>query len=360
MSSPFTPTLLTWYAQNGRHHLPWQKNSWYARLVSEVMLQQTQVATVIPYFERFMNAFPTPRDLARAPDDQVMALWAGLGYYSRARNLLKAVRTVVDDYAGNFPKTAKELTALPGIGPSTAGAVSAFVNNERAVMMDGNAKRVIARVFGIEGYPGQTVFEKQLWAQGLELLPAQAQMPAYTQALMDMGALICKRRPECPACPMSDFCRSYLTGRTAEIPGKKPKKERPVRHAVIVFYFYEDCLWVQKRLDKGVWQDLWVPPMIECEPQADALAVLEAHRELGEPVFRWTEQALTHDFSHYRLILYPVVCEMRDGPWRTALTRVAPEQIQAFALPSPIRKLYEKIEPVRKIKTQGLSLMMGK
>ena len=189
----FADAIIGWHEACGRHDLPWQVEDWYPRLVSEVMLQQTQVVSVLPKYEAFMTAFPTPECLAAAPDDDVMALWAGLGYYSRARNLLKAVRIIVNEMGGRCPETAAELEKLPGLGPSTAGAVAAFAFRERAVMADGNAQRVLARVFMVEGNAAQPGFVKEIRTLAASLLPSSELMPTYTRALMDFGAMLCKR-----------------------------------------------------------------------------------------------------------------------------------------------------------------------
>lgn len=248
----FADAIIGWHEACGRHDLPWQVEDWYPRLVSEVMLQQTQVVSVLPKYEAFMTAFPTPECLAAAPDDDVMALWAGLGYYSRARNLLKAVRIIVNEMGGRCPETAAELEKLPGLGPSTAGAVAAFAFRERAVMADGNAQRVLARVFMVEGNAAQPGFVKEIRTLAASLLPSSELMPTYTQALMDFGAMLCKRNPDCGACPLADCCGARLAGRVADFPGRKPRRERPVRHAVMVFAFAENGLWLRRRTEKGV------------------------------------------------------------------------------------------------------------
>lgn len=345
METKFTKTLLAWHAACGRHDLPWQvRDDWYARILSEVMLQQTQVKTVIPYFERFMAAYPTAADLAAADDEDVMALWAGLGYYSRARNLLKAVRTVMTEWNGECPPDAASLATLPGIGPSTAGAVSAFVNKERSIMADGNAKRVIARVFAIPGHPGLRSFEDAVWKKAGELLPESAEMPAYTQGLMDMGALVCRRNPDCGACPMEDFCLARVRGLQAEIPGRKPRKERPVRHALAWFILDEDAVWVKKQDGRGVWHALWIPPMTEFDP-VDGYS-MEVPAEFASVVAS-TKAApvITHDFSHYRLEIYPVVCRLVPGTVPGGLTRLPLDALDSLALPSPVRAFLSGFEP---------------
>ena len=244
------------------------------------MLQQTQVVSVLPKYEAFMTAFPTPERLAAAPDDDVMALWAGLGYYSRARNLLKAVRIIVNEMGGRCPETAAELEKLPGLGPSTAGAVAAFAFRERAVMADGNAQRVLARVFMVEGNATQPAFVKEIRTLAASLLPSSDLMPTYTQALMDFGAMLCKRNPDCGACPLADCCGARLAGRVADFPGRKPRRERPVRHAVMVFAFAENGLWLRRRTEKGVWHGLWTPPLRQQDEPVESADPLSVCPEL--------------------------------------------------------------------------------
>lgn len=211
----FAERLTAWQRVHGRHDLPWQRtNRPYERWVSEIMLQQTQVATVVPYFERFMERFPTVDDLARADEDEVLRYWAGLGYYSRGRNLRRAACEVLERFDGVMPERFDDLVSLPGIGESTAAAVSAFACGERRAMTDGNAKRVVARVYAIEGAVGSSAFERAVKAKCLEILPAEADMADYTQGLMDLGAMLCRRRkPACGACPLEDLCAARAAGR---------------------------------------------------------------------------------------------------------------------------------------------------
>lgn len=334
----FTYQLLEWHKSNGRHQLPWQKtDNWYTRLLSEVMLQQTQVATVIPYFERFIAHYPDAQSLAAAPDEEVMALWAGLGYYSRCRNLLRAVREIVFERHSEVPSSAAEWAQLPGVGLSTAGAIASFVTSERAVMCDGNAKRSLSRVFGVEGYPGEKTFESTLWEIAGQLLPESADMPAYTQALMDFGALLCKRKPLCERCPMSEFCFAFRCGRTAEIPGRKPRRERPVRYATARFMFSADSVWLQKRSEKGVWKDLWVPAFSDFtlhDAEEGPRTGVASEDVLSET--RWAD--FVHDFTHFRLIVHPVLVELRAGAVPEGMTAVSLDAPWP-ALPAPVKTL---------------------
>ena len=347
----FTSRLLAWYRENGRYSLPWQKNfDWYPRLLSEVMLQQTQVKTVIPKFEAFMEKYPTPEALALAADDDVMALWAGLGYYSRARNLLKAVRVVVNDLGGVCPSTAGGLARLPGIGPSTAGAIASFVFRERAVMADGNAQRVLSRIFCVEGTTADTAFKKEIWALAESLLPDADEMPRYTQALMDFGALRCTRNPKCEGCPMEDVCGARLADRVTDYPAKKKKRERPVRHLAVVFPFAGNEVWLRKKDGKGVWRDLWVPLTAEVDGEPDRDRIPQLCGLPDEFVDRRVVMdMLVHDFTHYRVLIYPVAADVRkqalpeDGLW------IAPEADGSVGMPSPIAKLLEDIRSYRRM-----------
>ena len=224
----FAAALLGWFDVSGRKHLPWQQRiTPYRVWVSEIMLQQTQVATVIPYYERFMQRFPEVQALAAAPEDEVLHLWTGLGYYARARNLLQASRRIVADHGGEFPDTLEAVQALPGIGRSTAGAILAISKSQRHPILDGNVKRVLTRYFGIQGFPGETAVERQLWSLADACTPAE-RVADYTQAIMDLGATVCVRsRPLCVVCPMHDSCVARREGMQALLPTPRPRKERP-------------------------------------------------------------------------------------------------------------------------------------
>lgn len=220
----FSARLIAWQHRHGRHHLPWQVREPYLVWLSEIMLQQTQVATVLDYYPRFTTRFPTVQALAAAPQDEVLSLWQGLGYYSRARNLHKAAQQVVSGFGGVFPSSRRELETLCGVGRSTAAAIAAFAFHQREAILDGNVKRVLCRVFARDGNPADKKFENQLWALAESLLPSeQENMPAYTQGLMDLGATVCKRsKPLCGKCPMAEICQAKAQNRTAVLPRKKP------------------------------------------------------------------------------------------------------------------------------------------
>jgi A/G-specific adenine glycosylase len=304
-SSPIAQRLLAWFDSAGRKDLPWQKDPTPYRVwVSEIMLQQTQVATVIPFYERFMARFPDVHALAAAPIDEVLHLWTGLGYYARARNLHRTARIIVTEHHGHFPRTLEAMQALPGIGRSTAGAILALSQSARYPILDGNAKRVLARHFGVEGYPGDKQVEAELWALADRCTPAE-RVAHYTQAIMDLGAMLCVRsRPLCMACPLRDTCVAYREGRQEALPTPRPKRQRPHRtaHALIVVRA-DGAVWLEQRPPRGIWGGLWTFPQFE--------TVEEAHAYLARiGTARAESQALppySHAFTHYDLTLHPLI-----------------------------------------------------
>lgn len=340
----FVARLLPWFDGHGRHDLPWQHpRTPYRVWLSEIMLQQTQVATVVPYFLKFLAVFPTLSDLAAASNDQVMAQWAGLGYYARARNLHAAAQRCVDQHGGELPRDFDALHALPGIGRSTAGAILSQAWNDRFAILDGNVKRVLARYHGIEGFPGLPAVEKVLWALAqlhVEHVPDK-RLADYTQAQMDLGATVCTRsRPACVICPLQDDCVARREGRSDQLPTPKPSKVLPEREAVaLLLRDAQGRVLLQKRPDTGIWAQLWTLPQADSGTalqdwfDAHVLGSLEDAEEL--PV-------LQHTFSHYRLhlqILSRRVDGLRgDAP---ALRWVAAADLPALGLPAPIRKLLD-------------------
>lgn len=302
----FVSQVLDWFDQHGRHDLPWQKNPEPYRVwVSEIMLQQTQVSTVIPYFQRFMDRFPGVEDLAAADTDQVLHLWTGLGYYARARNLHKAAQIVSRDYQGRFPGSVDELQALPGIGRSTAGAIAALAMNIQAPILDGNVKRVLTRYFAINGWPEKTAVKNQLWEIAEQLAPAR-RVAHYTQAMMDLGATVCLRsKPLCQQCPLAADCQAFKQQLTAEIPGKKPRKTLPVKSTRMhIIRNKQGEVLLQKRPPQGIWGSLYSLPEGEMASKQPADA-LPAGIELGQGKIR-PLPALRHTFSHYHLDIEPM------------------------------------------------------
>jgi len=302
----FAQQLLTWFDQHGRHDLPWQLDPTPYRVwVSEIMLQQTQVATVIPYFERFMQRFPDVEALASAETDQVLHLWTGLGYYARARNLHKAAKTVVENHAGEFPNTVEALSELDGIGRSTAGAITAISMGVRAAILDGNVKRVLARYHCIGGWPEQSSTKKELWSICESLTPTE-RVADYTQAIMDLGATVCKRsKPACDACPFESDCAANQQGRIAEFPGRKPRKAIPTK-SVAMFILQNDAgeVLLEKRPAEGIWGSLYsLPESADAESPPDWGKAAEKGRPTA------TLDVVRHSFSHYHLDITPVLFE---------------------------------------------------
>jgi A/G-specific adenine glycosylase len=343
----FTQRLLAWFEIHGRHNLPWQQNPTPYRVwVSEVMLQQTQVATVIPYYERFMARFPDVASLAAAPLDEVLHLWTGLGYYARARNLRACAQVLVAEHAGEFPEDIEAVTALPGIGRSTAGAILALSRGQRQPILDGNVKRVLARVFGIAGDPGSAAVVARLWAQAEACTPT-LKVGAYTQAIMDLGATVCSRAPACTVCPMSPGCVAALEGRQAELPSPKQKRLRGSREATLLIAETGSdgtmAVLVERRPAAGLWGGLWSPPQFESE-----FAALDwCRREIGEPESPSHGLApIHHAFTHFDLRLNPLRVRCRPNPAvhegddRLWYRLGDPPRV---GLPQPIRQLFERL-----------------
>ena len=312
----FANALLAWFDVHGRKHLPWQQQiSSYRVWISEIMLQQTQVATVIPYYERFMERFPDVRALAAAEDDEVLHMWTGLGYYARARNLLKAARIIVAEHGGEFPETLDEVQALPGIGRSTAGAILAISKSQRHPILDGNVKRVLTRCFGIEGFPGETAIERKLWSIADDCTPAQ-RVAHYTQAIMDLGATVCVRsRPACVVCPMRELCVARREGMQAVLPTPKPRKERRERTAYAAILQRADgAVLLERRPPAGIWGGLWTFPQFE----AREAAVEWLERRTGESgLATLALPSYSHSFTHFDLTLEPLL--VRDAREQSAI-----------------------------------------
>lgn len=346
----FAQRLITWQKAQGRHDLPWQQQrNRYRVWVSEIMLQQTQVTTVIPYFLRFMQRFPDVVSLASAPTDDVLALWAGLGYYARARNLHKAAQQVMEKFSGEMPSSAEALETLPGIGRSTAAAIVSLADDVAAPILDGNVKRVFARHAAIGGWPGNNQTLKKLWLLAEKHMPTQ-QAQAYNQGLMDLGSEVCRRsKPLCERCPLAEDCEARRLGRIAEFPASRPKKVQPQKSAV--FLWLEDetgAIWLQQRPPSGVWGGLW------CLPQFKDLAALQealaehwgvsSATQVGAINELVAQAPVQHVFSHYKLRLEPY--KLRLGPDQKTLT-IAEEkaafvplkQLAEYGLPAPIEKM---------------------
>jgi A/G-specific adenine glycosylase len=297
----FARRLVAWHRRHGRHDLPWQKDrDPYRVWLSEIMLQQTQVATVLPYYARFLQRLPTVADLARAPVDEVMALWAGLGYYARARNLHACAQRVVQQHGGRFPATAEALGRLPGIGPSTAAAIAAFCHDQRGAILDGNVKRVLARHWAIEGHAGQAGVARILWDRARLELPPAASVARYTQAVMDLGATVCTRAsPACERCPVAESCEARRQGRQGELPAGRPPRERPLRTAHVLVALSGRSVLLHKRAPEGIWGGL------VCLPQFESLAALKrAAQSLGTGKARLEAMPpRRHELTHLSLAI---------------------------------------------------------
>ena len=341
--SDFSRRLIRWHKRNGRHDLPWQNTTDPYRVwLSEIMLQQTQVATATPYYLRFLQHFPTLAELAAAPVGEVMALWSGLGYYARARNLHACAQVVMEQHGGQFPTLPEQLAALPGIGPSTANSIATFCFGAAAPILDGNVKRVLTRAFGIEGFPGHTIVEKRLWALAEELMPAK-HGGTYNQAQMDLGATLCTRsKPRCGDCPLSEICVAHIDGRQAELPHRKPRREIPQRAVTLLILRHNNEVLLEQRPPHGIWGGLWSLPElaigISAENFADDRYACRINGVSPAPT-------RTHSFTHFRLDIQPLICDVTPRPsaMEAGTVWLALDAIDSAALPAPIKKLLSEL-----------------
>lgn len=340
IDSAFSTAVLEWFEQHGRKDLPWQKNiNPYRVWVSEIMLQQTQVSTVMDYFQRFMQALPTVQQLASASEDEVLHLWTGLGYYTRARNLHKASKIIVQHYAGKFPRSVEELSALPGIGRSTAGAIASISMGIRAPILDGNVKRVLTRYKAIRGYPGTTQNTQKLWLLADKLTPDH-QVNHYTQAMMDLGATLCTRsKPSCLLCPIQKGCQAHLLGTPTAFPEPKPRKTLPERERLMLLIADQNNqLLLYKRPSTGLWGGLWSFPEFEDKQQLHDF--LQQHQLTIENQTQLN--SISHTFSHFQLHLEPWLLRtsqqqhgIAEGNWVWYNLADAPK----LGLAAPVKKL---------------------
>lgn len=342
----FRKQTLAWYDQHGRKTLPWQQGKTAYRVwLSEVMLQQTQVATVIPYFERFTERFPDVTTLAHADTDEVLHLWTGLGYYARARNLHKAAQDVVSRFGGEFPKEPEALESLPGVGRSTAAAIASSVYGVRAAILDGNVKRVLSRFFALDDWPGSTQGTKALWQWSEQLTP-ETRVADYNQVMMDLGALICTRsKPKCLDCPLAKKCLAFQTDRVSELPKSKPKKEKPIKTLHMAMLQIPDGrVFLSQRPPSGIWGGLY------SFAEFDSYEGIETSLS-GQAIHRlqpW--QTFRHTFSHYHLDITPVHVLLEEanmaigepnGVWFNPHLLDGDEQ--QLGLPAPIKTLLRKL-----------------
>ncbi len=352
------PALIDWHARSGRHDLPWQRDrSPYRVWISEIMLQQTQVATVVPYFERFVARFPSLTELAAAPLDEVLHLWSGLGYYARARNLHRAAQRIVVEHGGDLPRDLEALCALPGIGRSTAGAILSLAAGQRHPILDGNVRRVLVRVFGIEAESGSRAIERRLWTIAEACTPRTA-VDTYNQAIMDVGATVCvRRRPACPLCPLRRVCSAHATGRQSELPRPRRRPGRAARRRrevwMLVAVDGQGAVLLERRPPRGLWGGLWSLPEFASEEAAIGYARARLRgAALARP--QWRPRPLgviEHAFTHFDLTIRPLVadcegaCARVDEPsqqrwchpqdWRAGRARLG--------LPAPVRTLLDAV-----------------
>ncbi|MGR9114404.1 MAG: A/G-specific adenine glycosylase [Gammaproteobacteria bacterium] len=340
----FQQKLLSWFDRYGRKDLPWQKQlTPYRVWVSEIMLQQTQVATVIPYYNKFIESFPTVEDLAEAPIDDVLHHWSGLGYYARARNLHKSARLIVEQ--GIFPDNLDQLMKLPGIGQSTAGAILSIAFKKSHPILDGNVKRVLTRFQGISGWPGDNNVAKTLWAASAYYTPIE-RVSDYTQAMMDLGATLCTRsRPNCSACPLHSHCFARIENKTAELPTSKPVRKQPVKQVYFLYLTDRDNrTLLEQRPAAGIWGGLWSLPEFDSIESAQTWCLthhINIVRQRSLAVQR-------HTFSHYHLDYTPL-CIQTDNPKNFVMEArqtvwYKPEQIQSLALAAPIKRLLQQTQ----------------
>ena len=342
----FQRAVLAWYDEHGRKDLPWQKKiTPYRVWISEIMLQQTQVSTVIPYFERFMQRFPDVATLAAAPSDEVLHHWTGLGYYARARNLHKASKQIVNEFAGKFPKDIESLISLPGIGRSTAGAIASISMQLRAPILDGNVKRVLSRFYAIAGWPGERAVEQQLWRVAEELTP-EDRLRDYTQVMMDLGATLCTRsKPRCSECPLQKQCIAHRNSTQHEYPGRKPKKTIPVKSTVMLLLENADgAILLEQRPPSGLWGGLWCPP--QTDSHDDIAQTLKSLNLSGDNIVTLTP--FRHTFSHFHLDITPIRIRVRPNE-RSVADALHQRWILAHSpgrlgLAAPVKKLLSQLQ----------------
>jgi A/G-specific adenine glycosylase len=340
--SGFAEQIIAWQRRHGRHDLPWQSTRDPYRIwLSEVMLQQTQVAAVIPYYERFLARFPDLQSLAVAGEDDVLAHWSGLGYYARGRNLHSAAQLIVERHGGTFPLEIDAVGALPGVGRSTAAAICVFAFGARHAILDGNVKRVLARHEGIPGYPGDKRVQDRLWERAERLLP-EGDAEAYTQGLMDLGAGICARRhPLCGLCPVVQTCVARRDGLTDRLPSPRPRKTLPQRETTMLILMSGKEVLLEKRAAPGIWGGLWSFP----ETTGDRIAV--AAHQLGVEVASVAPlEPVDHGFTHYRLRIQPMLAQAirRPGAEEPGLLWLTLEDALGAALPAPVKRILKQLQ----------------
>jgi len=352
MQSKYSEKLLSWFDVHGRKNLPWQLDKTPYRVwISEVMLQQTQVATVIPYYEKFMQRFPDVTALADASEDAVLNHWSGLGYYARARNLHKSAKIVRDDYGGQFPDQFEQVLALPGIGRSTAGAILSLALGQHHVILDGNVKRVLTRLFRIRGWSGQVKVQQQMWEKAEQLTPIH-RVADYNQAIMDLGATLCVRgkKVNCSLCPFAEQCQAHHADEVSLYPNSKPKKKIPIKRTkMLMICDLDKNILIEKRPPVGIWGGLWSLPQIEHDQEVSAWIshkLLDYGSEELSSTQYWRE--IRHTFSHFHLDITPVLVKIKKKPSNLVMEenatfwyKLGQHQDRGYA--APVMKLLEKL-----------------
>ena len=353
----FSSRLIAWQRTHGRHDLPWQGANAYHVWLSEIMLQQTQVATVIPYYQRFTASFPTIAALAAATEEQVLAHWSGLGYYARGRNLHATAQLIVEKYHGEFPRQYEQILELPGIGRSTAAAICVLAYHERHAILDGNVKRVLARYCGIEGWAGNKQVETKLWQQAEALLPPPPSrgragergeenvIATYIQAQMDLGATLCTRsKPKCGVCPVQSDCVAFQRGRVSELPTPRLRKAVPERHSTFLLLMHGNDILLEKRPSSGIWGGLWCPPQLDDGQGLVADYVQRSGMKVSE---RIELSEFTHTFTHFKLHIAPLLLRLADKPLGVQQAESVWLDVKdalSSAIPTPVRRLLEKMD----------------
>ena len=352
MPIDFAARVLRWYDDHGRKDLPWQNTADAYRVwVSEIMLQQTQVRTVIPYFERFMHRFPDVLSLAGAELDEVLQHWSGLGYYARARNLHRAAKVIRNEHGGRFPSEVDAVSALPGIGRSTAGAILALAFGQRHAILDGNVKRVLARHAAVAGWPGKTAVARELWELAEARTPMQ-RVGDYTQAIMDLGATLCTRSaPACGSCPVNSDCVALAAGEVERFPGSKPKRERPLRETTMVLAVADGAVYLERRPATGIWGGLW------SLPEVSDVGDWCAQRFNTDAVETQSWDTLRHSFSHYDLDIAPVVVRIDAVSSKVAdyddSTWYRPGDAPPGGIAAPVMRLIETLRNTDELRNHG-------
>ena len=337
----FADLLITWHAKSGRHHLPWQQSKDpYSVWVSEIMLQQTQVAIVIDYYHRFMKKFPTIKALADADEEEVMQLWSGLGYYRRARFLHEGAQIIMDEMESVFPSQFDMMMKIPGIGRSTAGAISAFSFNQKKAILDGNVKRVLSRYFLVTEWTGLPKTEKKLWDYAESLLPNK-NIATYTQALMDLGATVCNKKPLCETCPLKETCLAFQKNKVHLVPAPRPRKKMPTETTYMVIIKHHDEVLLIKRPQGGIWGGLWSLPQYE-DQSATSKAWIKKHFGLNASLIEKDLKAST-TFTHYKLDITYSILEAKSQRAKLPHTWLSINTLEGAAIPAIIKKILLKL-----------------